>query len=95
MQKVPHIGWSKLELSNTRIDWQETLLADNYLHEAAYFVHSFMAIPKNSEHRIADCIYGGHKITAMVHKDNITGCQFHPEKSGEIGLKFLRRFIFE
>ena len=95
LQKVPHIGWSKLELSNTRIDWQETLLADNYLHEAAYFVHSFMAIPKNSEHRIADCIYGGHKITAMVHKDNITGCQFHPEKSGEIGLKILRRFIFE
>ena len=95
LQKIPHIGWSKLELSNTRIDWQETLLADNYPHEAAYFVHSFMAIPKNSEHRIADCVYGGYKITAMVHKDNITGCQFHPEKSGEIGLKILRRFILE
>lgn len=95
LQKVPHIGWSKLELPNKRIDWQETLLADNYLHEAAYFVHSFMAIPKNSEHRIADCVYGGHKITAMVHKDNITGFQFHPEKSGEVGLKILRRFILE
>ena len=95
LQKIPHIGWNKLQLSNTRIDWQETLLKDNYPHEAAYFLHSFMATPKIPEHLIAHCIYGGHKITAMVRKDNMTGCQFHPEKSGEVGLKILRRFILE
>ena len=60
-----------------------------------YFVHSFMAVPFDPKHRIADCLYGGHKITAMIAKDNIIGCQFHPEKSGEAGLKILRKFILQ
>jgi glutamine amidotransferase len=63
------------------------------LGDAAYFVHSFMAEPSNQINRVADAIYGGHRISAVISKENITGCQFHPEKSGEVGLKILRRFI--
>lgn len=94
-QKIPHIGWSALQPSNVAVGWQHTLLEDNRPGEAAYFVHSFMAVPTNSTHRIADCMYGSHKIAATIGRDNITGCQFHPEKSGEVGLKILRRFILQ
>jgi len=52
-----------------------------------------MASPLHQEHRLADCVYGGVKVSAVVAKDNIIGCQFHPEKSGEVGLKILRRFL--
>jgi glutamine amidotransferase len=91
-QKVPHIGWNALLPSSTRIDWNGTLLQDNRPGDASYFVHSFMAVPTDPVHRIADCVYGGHKIPAVIGRDRITGCQFHPEKSGEVGLKILRRF---
>lgn len=91
-QKVPHIGWNALLPSSTRLDWNGTLLQDNRPGDAAYFVHSFMAVPTDPVHRIADCMYGGHGIPAVIGRDHITGCQFHPEKSGEVGLKILRRF---
>ena len=64
-----------------------------YEREAVYFVHSFMAAPAHPEHRLADCRYGGHAIAAVVVRDNVIGCQFHPEKSGDVGLTILRRFL--
>lgn len=91
-QKVPHIGWNALLPSSTRLDWNGTLLEDNRPGDASYFVHSFMAVPTDPVHRIADCMYGGYGIPAVIGRDQITGCQFHPEKSGEVGLKILRRF---
>ena len=94
-QKIPHIGWNIIQPSNIELGWQNTLLENNVKKEAMYFVHSFMAVPFDQKHRIADCLYGGHKITAMIAKDNIIGCQFHPEKSGEAGLKILRKFILQ
>jgi glutamine amidotransferase len=90
-QKIPHIGWKGLQCSND-VGWNGTLLQDIRPGDAAYFVHSFMAIPTDPSHRIADCWYGGHQVPAAIGRDRITGCQFHPEKSGEIGLKILRRF---
>lgn len=91
-QKIPHIGWNGLLPAESRIGWEGTLLQDNRLGEAAYFVHSFMSVPANPAHRLADCLYGGHRIPAAIARDHITGCQFHPEKSGEVGLRMLRRF---
>ena len=91
-QKIPHIGWNALGLPVGRNDWRATLLEDNAVGDAAYFVHSFMAMPADSDHRIADANYGGHAVSAVIGRDNISGCQFHPEKSGEVGLKILRRF---
>jgi imidazole glycerol-phosphate synthase subunit HisH len=92
-QKIPHIGWNALVLPAARPSWSGTLLQDLLPGEAAYFVHSFMASPTDSRHRVADCLYGGNPIAAVVARDNVVGCQFHPEKSGEAGLKMLRRFL--
>lgn len=91
-QKIPHIGWSALQPSAASGSWSGTLLQDTRPGDAAYFVHSFMAVPTDPAHRIADCVYGGHLIPAVIGRDRITGCQFHPEKSGEVGLRILRRF---
>ncbi len=54
-----------------------------------------MAVPKYPEHRISDCLYGGHRISATIGRGYVTGCQFRPEKSGAIGLKILHRFILQ
>lgn len=92
-QKIPHIGWSSLQYSNIEKKWDGSVLHNNQPGSAAYFVHSFMAIPDLGEHRVADCIYGGHRVPAVIACNQISGCQFHPEKSGEVGIKVLRRFI--
>jgi glutamine amidotransferase len=92
-QKIPHIGWNELVLPAQRKSWQGTLLADVSLGEAVYFVHSYMAVPASHTYRLADCNYGGTPIAAVVSRDNVVGCQFHPEKSGEVGLAVLRSFI--
>jgi len=52
-----------------------------------------MASPKNDKHCIANCHYGGLPIPAIIAKDKIMGCQFHPEKSGEIGSKVIQSFL--
>jgi glutamine amidotransferase len=93
--KIPHIGWAALQPSVSSDSWRKTLLQDISPGESTYFVHSFMAVPTNPVHRIADCEYGGHLIAATIGRDRITGCQFHPEKSGEVGLKILREFIMQ
>jgi imidazole glycerol-phosphate synthase subunit HisH len=91
MLKIPHIGWSELQPADGAT-WQTSLLADLAPEEAVYFVHSFMAVPADPAFRLADCLYGGHRIPAVIRRGRTFGCQFHPEKSGESGLKILRRF---
>ena len=92
-QKIPHIGWDELILPQGSKTWEDTLLSEIGPESAVYFVHSYMAVPNNPEHRIADCLYGGIRIPAVIGRNNIYGCQFHPEKSGEVGLKVLHRFL--
>jgi len=92
-QKIPHIGWNTLQVSATRQAGAARLLRDVKPSEAIYFVHSFMAEPTDRDHRIADCLYGGVQISAVIGRGNVYGCQFHPEKSGLVGLKILRAFL--
>lgn len=92
-QKIPHIGWNSLVLPEGRQDWKDTLLDKVNPDDAVYFVHSFMASPTVPEDRLADCNYGGISISASISRGNIFGCQFHPEKSGMIGLNVLERFL--
>lgn len=94
-QKIPHIGWNALALSQGRRNWLGTVLQEIEPGESVYFVHSFMASPNDSEHRIADCLYGGVPVAAVIGRENVVGCQFHPEKSGEVGLKVLRQFLLQ
>ena len=83
--KIPHIGWNKLDFTKENELFQY-LVGDNHV----YFVHSYYAA--NCEDSvIATTEYGG-AITAAVANKNVYGCQFHPEKSGEVGLKILKAF---
>ena len=80
--KIPHMGWNALKLTKSA----KLLEEGSYV----YFVHSFYA--ENCEDSLAAVTDYGIPITAAVEKDNIFGCQFHPEKSGNVGLAILKRF---
>jgi imidazole glycerol-phosphate synthase subunit HisH len=93
-QRVPHIGWNHLIEPQVGRSWGNTLLEPfGTTGPAVYFVHSFAAQPSNDDDRLADCDYGGHRISAMVKRDNVTATQFHPERSGTIGLRMLEEFL--
>ena len=83
--KIPHIGWNALHIRR-----ENTLLRYVNPGDCVYFVHSFYA-DGCDDSLIASAEYGA-ELTAAVEKDNIFGCQFHPEKSGEVGLAILRAF---
>jgi len=93
--KIPHTGWTQLEVpAAASLDrWRNTMLGDTEPGTATYFVHSYTAYPADPAHRLADACYGGHRMAAAVARDNMTGTQFHPEKSGPVGLRMLERFL--
>jgi glutamine amidotransferase len=93
-QRVPHIGWNHLVEPESGRNWRDTLLDPVAgANPAVYFVHSFAATPAESSDRLADCIYGGHRLCAAVQRGNLMASQFHPERSGEVGLSITRRFL--
>ncbi len=83
--KIPHIGWNQLAFEKDVPLWKYVKTGDY-----VYFVHSFFA-EIDGEHTAATAEYG-IPFTAAVAKNNIYGCQFHPEKSGSVGLGILRGF---
>jgi glutamine amidotransferase len=93
-QRVPHIGWNHLIEPEAGQSWEKTLLQPfGSVGPAVYFVHSFAAQPAQESDRLADCNYGGHRVSAMVKRDNVTATQFHPERSGTVGLSMLKEFL--
>lgn len=82
--KIPHIGWNKLILSKEKHPIFKYINDGDY----AYFVHSYYGSDCDSS-LIATTEYGA-TLTAAVAKGNVCGCQFHPEKSGNVGLNILR-----
>ena len=91
--KVPHVGWSGLNPSPPDERWGSSILRGLTQGDMTYFVHSFAASPAQDADSIAQMSYGGRDYCAVVQRGNIIGCQFHPEKSGEIGLQILRNFV--
>ncbi len=83
--KIPHIGWNRLELCNSDSPIFKYIKNGDYV----YFVHSYYA--QTEKNVIAYTDYG-MKITAAASNGNVFGCQFHPEKSGRVGLDILRAF---
>ena len=83
--KIPHIGWNAL-------DFKRESEIFRYINDGdfVYFVHSFYA-NECDDSVIATSEYGA-EITAAVQKENVYGCQFHPEKSGSVGLNILKAF---
>lgn len=92
-RKVPHIGWSRLLAPETGRDAAGTPLQGQVGHADVYFVHSYAADPAEPGDRLADAVYAGTRISAAVARGNLTGVQFHPEKSGPAGLAMVRRFL--
>lgn len=84
--KIPHIGWNALHFVK-----ESPLFSHIQPGDFVYFVHSFYAADCE-EAVIADAEYGA-MLTAAVQKGNVFGCQFHPEKSGTVGLNILRAFV--
>ena len=84
--KIPHIGWNALHFTDSACP------LFRYIHEGdcVYFVHSFYA--SGCEDSLAATAEYGLELTAAVAKGNVFGCQFHPEKSGDVGLNILRAF---
>jgi glutamine amidotransferase len=93
IHRIPHIGWNILVPPPHRPDWTGGLLGGLPANPAVYFVHSFAPVPADEQHRLADCYYDGRQVSAVIHAGNAHGCQFHPEKSGPIGLRIVENFL--
>ena len=85
--KIPHMGWNTL-----RVLLPVPLLAGLGPDLSVYFVHSYHAVPEKREHIAAEALYPD-PFPAIVHHENLTACQFHPEKSQAIGLAMYRNFV--
>jgi len=90
--KVPHIGWNGLIPSGSAV-WDGTILQGIEVESEVYFVHSFVASPVSSDICLAHADYDGCVLTAVAGRGPLFGCQFHPEKSGNVGLQILRDFL--
>ena len=89
--KIPHMGWNSLtinENASVNIDLFKNIRENPYV----YFVHSYYAVPEDKSVITAKTVYG-EEITAAVGKDNVIATQFHPEKSGDIGLSIIKNFV--
>ena len=85
--KIPHIGWNSLEVSEGARLFKG--LGEN---PYVYFVHSYYLKADDDSIVAATAEYGGTFIHASVQKDNVYACQFHPEKSGSVGMQILKNF---
>lgn len=84
--KVPHMGWNALALAQA----ENPLMANTQQGDSVYFVHSFYA--KHCDSALVATAEYGVDVPACVARENVYGCQFHPEKSGAAGLAILRAF---
>ncbi|MBR1420750.1 MAG: imidazole glycerol phosphate synthase subunit HisH [Selenomonadaceae bacterium] len=83
--KIPHMGWNSINARDLKI-------FKGLKNPYVYFVHSYHAIPRNPNLIIARAVYSKN-ITAAVRWKNVTATQFHPEKSGDVGLQILKNWI--
>lgn len=86
-RKVPHMGWNTITVEHTH-----PLFARMDPRSSFYFVHSYFPVPRESRHSLALCRYD-EQFAAVVGNDTVVATQFHPEKSGEPGLRMLQAFL--
>ncbi len=88
--RVPHLGWDVVHPSAHAGD---DPLLEGVAGERLYFVHSYYAVPREGEHVVARCAYGGVDFPCLVREGSVVGTQFHPEKSGPVGHRLLRNWL--
>ena len=89
-EKIPHMGWNALDIAQAHRD--NGLFVGVPQGSYVYFVHSYHAVPEDKDIVSSTCFYG-EEITASLSAENIMATQFHPEKSGDIGLNIIQNFI--
>ena len=87
-QKVPHMGWNNLKVSAGACPLLKGI-SDN---SQVYFCHSYYPEPADKSVIAATCDYGA-EFACVLWKDNVYGCQFHPEKSQAVGLAIIKNFV--
>lgn len=91
-ERLPHVSWNELMVPEEG-RWGNTMLRSTREGLDVYFVHSFVAQPTDKRDILAEAFYGGGRFCAAIQKNNVTGLQFHPEKSGQKGLMMLKQFV--
>lgn len=91
-EKIPQIGWNSLMADEEKI-WGNSILKDIRPGSNVYFIHSYIMVPKNKKEVVSNSEYGGFKFASVIAKGHIYGCQFHPEKSGQVGLAIIKNFL--
>ncbi len=90
-EKLPHVSWN--EIKSDKNSWNNTILSNVEEGSDMYFVHSFIAQPRDPSYVLSLTEYSKYHFCSSVKKGSIYGCQFHPEKSGISGLKIVNNFI--
>ncbi len=90
-KKLPHVSWNELT-KPINSNWHDTILDDIQENENMYFVHSFYAEPDDEDDILSLTEYSNKSFCSTVRRDNIYGCQYHPEKSAVVGLKIINNF---
>lgn len=91
--KVPHVAWSPLLPPKDGRSWAGSAFDGLPPGSCVYFVHSYFVRPSDPAHRLAETPYGDIDFCSAFSSGNVSGCQFHPEKSGEVGLLILKNWI--
>lgn len=89
--RVPHVVWNTIAPISGKA-WKKTILATTPSQAKLYFIHSYYIVPDDQSVTLATAEYGGQKFCAVFKKENVYGCQFHPEKSGNLGLEIINLF---
>lgn len=90
--KLPYIAWSEIFKDHEKT-WHNTILKGLENNTDMYHVHSYYASPKNKDNILSYSMYNKFKYCSTVKKNNIYGCQYHPEKSAHCGLEIIKNFI--
>jgi glutamine amidotransferase len=88
---VPQIGWNRIFEATT--NWKESDLKSVGPGSYLYFVHSYYVTPENSEVILSNTVYEGFQYCSSIKSGNVFAVQYHPEKSGEIGLNIYRDWV--
>jgi imidazole glycerol-phosphate synthase subunit HisH len=85
--RIPHVGWNEVRFKRRDAFFDGIPDGSDF-----YFVHSYGLVPEHEEHVVATAPYGCD-VSAVVRRDNVFGCQFHPEKSSRAGRRLLKNFL--
>ena len=91
-EKLPHVSWNGINTVRMS-DWNGTILDSIDSDEDMYFVHSYYAKPLSQSDILSVSRYSGHEYCSTVKRNNIYGCQYHPEKSAAAGLRVINNFV--